>query len=501
MHTMPKPVVHRDIKSMNIMVMQDQDGISGKLGDCGESRRVDLNSTMTSTGSPLWAAPELLAGKRYCEDVDTYALGIVMLEVATRQLPYAQARKAFAKSGGKGVNPTMMQEIAKGYRKPQLDPLACKRHRVGGTLKQLFRHCTKFEPRERPEINDVVRRLELVCETVREVKERPRAALMPKVESGKRIVAANAWAAGSPVAAALERFASRLEDSKHRAQLEALTEEVKNILGPDAINAVKGVYNPAKLYRALRAAGMDVSDAKAHVVVNANARDEFKMDAKRALIVREGLTFDTLPRHQELRTYQPGNLFMGRSKAGEVIVYHHLGAGADFAGSRKAFSIEEYVETVLFCMELQRIMLDALCAAEGRDVHFIVFYDMNGISFGDFLCHLEYFKEAGAAMKRAVLKTAGTERFMVNCPSMMKMGANMLVHGIGLSFGFTLFEPGRDLRQEDAVTSLVDVALLPKAIGGDASSIAENGEEDERCVRGFKFPSVNDYVACLECLK
>ena len=64
-----------------------------------------------------------------------------------------------------------------------------------------------------------------------------------------------------------------------------------------------------------------------------------------------------------------------------------------------------------------------------------------------------------------------------------------------------LFEPGRDLRQEDAVTSLVDVALLPKAIGGDASSIAENGEEDERCVRGFKFPSVNDYVACLECLK
>ena len=47
--------------------------------------------------------------------------------------------------------------------------------------------------------------------------------------------------------------------------------------------------------------------------------------------------------------------------------------------------------------------------------------------------------------------------------------------------------------------SLVDVALLPKAIGGDASSIDEKGEEDERCVRGFKFPSVNDYVASLKC--
>ena len=54
MHSMPTPVVHRDIKSGNVMVMAD--GVTGKLGDCGESRRVDLNNTMTQTGSPLWAA-------------------------------------------------------------------------------------------------------------------------------------------------------------------------------------------------------------------------------------------------------------------------------------------------------------------------------------------------------------------------------------------------------------------------------------------------------------
>ena len=54
MHSMPTPVVHRDIKSGNVMVMSD--GVTGKVGDCGESRRVDLNNTMTQTGSPLWAA-------------------------------------------------------------------------------------------------------------------------------------------------------------------------------------------------------------------------------------------------------------------------------------------------------------------------------------------------------------------------------------------------------------------------------------------------------------
>ena len=64
MHAMPAPVVHRDVKSNNIMIASIGGGeLVGKIADCGESRRVDLDSTMTKAGSPLWAAVSCRNGK------------------------------------------------------------------------------------------------------------------------------------------------------------------------------------------------------------------------------------------------------------------------------------------------------------------------------------------------------------------------------------------------------------------------------------------------------
>ena len=172
MHSMPTPVVHRDIKSANIMIVNDEGAGRrvGKIADCGESRRVDLNSTMTQTGSPLWAAvsdrgknrgvscvyvdfcnsngyhcidfqqPELLAGKRYNEDVDTYSFGIVLSEIAAARLPYAKERQAYRDSGGKGVNMKMMREISQGLLKPKLESkqfrsgLAFKKRRLSDLI-------------------------------------------------------------------------------------------------------------------------------------------------------------------------------------------------------------------------------------------------------------------------------------------------------------------------------------------------------------------------------
>lgn len=135
MHTMPTPCVHRDVKSSNIMVMKDG---AGKLGDCGASRRIDLNSTMTRTGTALWAAPELLAGKRYCEDVDTYSLGAVMYEIVACDIPYAEVIAGFKREKVKGNKAQLMREVAAGLRRPDLKEKVekCRQYRVSGAFKK-----------------------------------------------------------------------------------------------------------------------------------------------------------------------------------------------------------------------------------------------------------------------------------------------------------------------------------------------------------------------------
>ena len=84
--------------------------------------------------------------------------------------------------------------------------------------------------------------------------------------------------------AAAQAFASRVGNEEDRTKLGELSKEVESILGEEAIGALTGVYNPARLYRFLLGNWMDVQDAKLAVVMNSNNRAELEMDAKRDAI-------------------------------------------------------------------------------------------------------------------------------------------------------------------------------------------------------------------------
>ena len=64
----------------------------------------------------------------------------------------------------------------------------------------------------------------------------------------------------------------------------------------------------------------------------------------------------------------------------------------------------------------------------------------------------------------------------------------------GNGFVFKVFDAETDLSLQHPVTDLLDVAMLPAAIGGDATSFDdENGEADEHYSRGVAHPSLMEF--------
>ena len=92
----------------------------------------------------------------------------------------------------------------------------------------------------------------------------------------------------------------------------------------------------------------------------------------------------------------------------------------------------------------------------------------------------------------------GSVAFLVNFPTLWTMCLDMFVAGAVFKLEYEVLPPGIDLSQHEAVVSVVDITMLPKAIGGDAiSTDKESGKEDERCCLGVDHLSISAFVKSL----
>uniref|UniRef100_A0A7N0T279 non-specific serine/threonine protein kinase n=1 Tax=Kalanchoe fedtschenkoi TaxID=63787 RepID=A0A7N0T279_KALFE len=87
LHHCNPPIIHRDLKSSNLLVDRNW---TVKVGDFGLSRlkHETYLSTNTGKGTPQWMAPEVLRNEPSNEKSDVYSFGVVLWELATEKIPW-----------------------------------------------------------------------------------------------------------------------------------------------------------------------------------------------------------------------------------------------------------------------------------------------------------------------------------------------------------------------------------------------------------------------------
>ncbi len=88
-------VLHRDVKSGNILVDQDGRAVLCDLGLAHASDRTRMTRSGALLGTPAYVAPEVVLGQPARAESDVYGLGVVLYEALTGSLPF-QAETALA---------------------------------------------------------------------------------------------------------------------------------------------------------------------------------------------------------------------------------------------------------------------------------------------------------------------------------------------------------------------------------------------------------------------
>jgi hypothetical protein len=204
LHKQDPPILHRDLKSLNILLNQE---LSAKVSDFGESITEKESDILTQTGkdqiagSVLWMAPELLRdkGAPYTTKCDVFSFGVILWELMSCRPPF---------TGGGGRIPQPMTAVGMRLNQLYRDPIP---EDCPPACSKLIEDCWAENSKKRPEMEDVVKRLQAIYNEVRLYSSAslPAPAVPQKVRGRKKLQATELRTMVSPAATATTGGRSR----------------------------------------------------------------------------------------------------------------------------------------------------------------------------------------------------------------------------------------------------------------------------------------------------
>jgi serine/threonine protein kinase len=168
LHGLRKQIIHRDLKSLNIFLMNeitcDSDEPDVKIADFGFARirqeikdcvekKGDWPSLTRGAGSMHWMAPEVYTTTHYHDKADIFSFSIVIYEVICRHMAFEDLdAESAAEEISQGIRPDLSEEMV-----PRETP---------DSLYKLMQRCWDHLPEQRPNFAQIHRELQAVYEEV-----------------------------------------------------------------------------------------------------------------------------------------------------------------------------------------------------------------------------------------------------------------------------------------------------------------------------------------------